>query len=777
MFLIDIDIVKEDNKNFVRLICEKNNKKHFFIDKKFQQYFWFIPSDFKEFSSLLPKIKKISSEVLLKKMFFLGKEVKATKIYFNSWQDFHEIKELIKEFGEICGSDISLTKRYLIENGLFLFQKLDIASKDGDIISINKKNEFLEPRVLAFDIETYSPVRKPRPKKDPIILISFYSKDFKKVIVWKKFKNPDKYIKFVDSEQELIKEFIKTINDYNPHILLGYNTDLFDFKYLSERAKINKIDLKIGIEKLRFVRRGRYSSAKIKGIQHVDIWFFIINILRTYLKTETRDLNSVSEELLGIKKLHIDFEEIAEDWSKGQFKKLGKLARYCLRDSELTYKLWEKLSFLILELASLVNLPLFDVSRMTYSQLVEWHIISKIKGFNEIIPNRPKFDEIQKRFTRTYKGGYVHEPRPGLYKDIVILDFRSLYPSIIVSYNIGPSTINCGCCKQKFCLKRKGFVPAIIGNLVKTRAKIKKKLHQTGHDSMEFKLLSARSQALKTIANAMYGYLGFGRSRWYNIECSKEITSLGRKYIKDTINKAEKQGFSVIYGDTDSTMCTLGKKSKKDVEKFLDKINKKLPKPMELELEDIYPRGIFVSKRGEATGAKKRYALINKEGRIIIKGFEFVRRGWALIAKETQMKVFEAILKQGSVKKARKIVKKVVSDLKNHKIPIEKVIILTQLQKQLSEYKTIGPHVAAALRAKEKGYHIEPGVIVKYVVTKGRGSISKKVKLASEVKDFDYDPEYYINNQVIPAVEKIFDALEISRERLTSGQISLKKFK
>ena len=188
---------------------------------------------------------------------------------------------------------------------------------------------------------------------------------------------------------------------------------------------------------------------------------------------------------------------------------------------------------------------------------------------------------------------------------------------------------------------------------------------------MEYEMLFARVQSLKILANSYYGYLAYPRSRWYSRECGESVTAWGRHFIQETMQKAEKLGFEVLYADTDSVFIVLGQKSHDDALAFMKKVNGELPGDMELELEGFYPRGVFVTrKNAEGAGAKKKYALIGEDGRIKIRGFELVRRDWSAIAKTTQRKVLEAILKHGSKEMAVKVVKDMIERLKEGKVPL-----------------------------------------------------------------------------------------------------------
>ena len=169
---------------------------------------------------------------------------------------------------------------------------------------------------------------------------------------------------------------------------------------------------------------------------------------------------------------------------------------------------------------------------------------------------------------------------------------------------------------------------------------------------------------------------------------------------------------------------------------------------------------------------------MSEKGALKIKGFETVRRNWSLIAKDVQEKVLNMILKENDTKQALDYVKNVVSDLRSKKISTDMVIIHTQLQKEILDYASKMPHVAVAQRLQNKGKHIGPGTIIKYIVTPGSDIIRNRSRLPEEVKEGEYDADYYILNQVIPAVERIFNVLGYKKEDLleTKEQTKLEGF-
>ena len=502
------------------------------------------------------------------------------------------------------------------------------------------------------------------------------------------------------------------------------------------------------------------------------------------LITEVLTLDAVASELLGDSKIEIQFDEIIKAWK--QKKKISKLAEYCLKDSELTLRLSNLMLPQIYELSKVVGQLPFDVSRMTYGQLVEWYLSKKAFAMQHIIPNQPRFWEIQERRKLSpYVGAYVKEPIPGLHDNVGVMDLKSMYPAIIVTFNISPETFNCKCCKGRkvpetkywFCKKKKGFISTVIKELIERRDKIKKELKRAKEGSETFVKSSNQSYAIKTIANATYGMFAYAGAKWYCRECAKSSAAYGRYFIKKVIRFAEKEGFIVIYSDTDSLFVKLKNKKnlKSEINKFLKKANKKLPGILEVDVQGIYKRGIFIP-RGIGPGtAKKRYALIDKKGNLTIRGLEKVRRDWCDLAKETQGNVLKYILAKKDLKGAISYIKKVIKKIKRKKVNIKELTIHEQLTKPISEYKVKSPHVLAAKKIKKKGGSVVPGMVIMFVITKRTGSISEKAEPVefADVKEIDED--YYINNQIIPVALRVLAALGVTKNELL-GQVGLKKW-
>lgn len=785
----------QTGKEIIEIFGKTTNGKRICVtDDSFQNYFWVLAN--KDISNLREKIEKIKiqndertitvTKTEIHEKNYLNQSVQAIKVFTNNSEDISEIKE---EILEPCKEiDIPLARRYLIDKKI---TPLRLCNVEGELIKtdsegldytikskkINPLNEeFQNPKMLAFDIEVLTKTGGyPISNKDPIIMVSLVGPGYTRVITWKKFESNLGYIIFVDNEAELIKEFKKAIKEYKPDFLIGYNSTNFDLPYIKDRAKKHNITLNLSIDNtnLKFSRSGKI---RIKGIANIDLFTFIRNIMADSLKTDSFSLKQVSKELLGLEKNEFDFRKLKEKWDNND---IEDLCEYNLKDSLLTLELCKKVLPNLEEMIKLIGLPPSEICRMKFSQLVEWHILKNLDKFNEIAPNKPDYREIKQRKFQTYKGAFVFKPNAGFYKDIVFMDYRSLYPSIIVAKNICLSTITESregsyqtpeiIINNKdetffFTYKREGIIPQILKDLIERRIRIKELIKNNKEDL----ILKARSQSLKTLTNATYGYFGFFGARYYSIECAASITAFGREFVQDTIKKAETSGFKVIYSDTDSVAIILENKNLGDITNFLNKINLELPSLMELELEGFYPRGIFVLKKNEQVGAKKKYALLQKDGKIVIKGFETVRRDWSLLAKEAQTNVLNLILKEDNLIKAKEYIRNLIQEVRDNKIPLEKTIIQTKLQKEIGDYIAIGPHVAIARQLKNKGEHVSSGTIIEYIVSQGTGLVRDKAKPIDEAKN--YDPDYYINNQIIPAVEMIFSVVNINKEDLLNDK-------
>ncbi len=585
--LLDIDYVTENNRPVVRLFGKERGddkgRSIIVLDRHFRPYIYVIPR-----GNIEDCIKQINTldvdEIRIVQKKDITQEKEMLEVILFHPQDVPKLRDKIwnlSEVKEIREHDIPFYRRYLIDNALFPMGEIAVSGKTktqkaGPGISSTDENLCIfnmegkpEPvdggipdlKVMSFDIEVRNPKGMPSADKDEIIMISLASNFGLESVLSTKSSSFD-YVETLESEKEMIKRFVEIVNTECPDLILGYNSDNFDFPYINDRAKKLGVPMNIGMDGsgIKFLRRGFTSAAVVRGRLHIDLY----PIMRRHLTLDRYTLERVYKELFGEDKEDVEGDEIWKYWdSNGE--KLEELFEYSMDDAIAAYKVGDKMLPINRELTRIVGQPFFDITRMASGQMVEWLLTRKAYEYGEVIPNKPSQSEYSRRRGFKYVGGYVKEPVKGLHENILSFDFKSLYPSIIISKNISPDTlVKNGEAEEyytapevphKFKKEPIGFVPSVIGNLLKERAKIKDIMKKID-DPVEKKILNVQQQALKTLANSMYGLYGFARFRWYSGECADAVTAWGRDYIKKTMKKAEEFGFKAIYADTDGFYAT-----------------------------------------------------------------------------------------------------------------------------------------------------------------------------------------------------------------------------
>ncbi len=815
-FFIEADFAQRKGKAGIRLFLKdkKTGKAFCAHDCEFKPYFLFAPNEktvgewdsgtFEQFKNslletsielktgsktVLGKITKIDEA---KKIVREGKELRLLKISCTHPSLVPLFSKRLQEFGETYEHDIPFHFRYCVDKKLVPNSLAKISGEKTQNtfelkhIEAIQSDETAPLRTMSLDIETYNPTGTIVPSRDPCIMISFADEKGAHVLTHTK-KIDEPFVQCFKEEKEMLEALCEEVRKRHADAVCTYNGDSFDLPYLQERARKTGANFRLGRDNapIKIKKLASRTKSAIGGRVHFDVYSAItfLNIVGA-IKLPRLTLDSAYREILGGKKVDLDHEDIWTAWETGN--QLKKLAEYSKVDAEACFNLAKYALPMQVELSKLVGMPLFDSSRASTGQLVEFLLIRESFNSGELVPNKPSGNQIAARGQNPIQGAFVKMPAPGVYENIAVLDFRSLYPSIIISHNIDPSTLNCECCKNdskapvspqghRFCAKRKGIIPRVLDYVLDSRIKAKEQMKKLEKGSEEYKQLDGRQFALKVIANSFYGYSVYARSRWYSRECGESTTAFARHYIQEAIGKAEKEGFRVLYSDTDSIFLLYEKGHESKVLEFQKKINQSLPGRMELELEDFYPRGIFVGKKitgkkeeGEEEGAKKKYALINREGKIKIRGFELVRRDWSKIARDTQKKVLQILLEEGDVQKAISAVRDSIARLKTGKLSLEEVTIMTQMQKKSGSYEIASPEVSAAIKARKAGIKVPEGAVMQFVITREGKTISEKAQMLQLAKD--YDADYYINNQIIPSVLKILSAFGIDAEQLKTGK-------
>lgn len=773
--LLDAEYVTLDEKAIIRLWC-KGEEVFIAYDKNFKPYFYVFDVDEETIERAVVKTRKgaITPESYeRRKVKILGEEKDAFVIYAKHPQHVPKLREIFSEFGEVREADIPFAYRYLIDKDLACMDGVKIKGREigGKIKSYEideiERVEIEVPdlKILAFDCEMLSSFGMPDAEKDPIIVIAV------------KWGDGEKEFEIISEREErkILQRFVEIIKTVDPDIIVGYNQDAFDWPYLRKRAEKLKVPLNIGRDGSQISFKG--GRPKIAGRLNVDLYDIAMRITEVKIKR----LENIAE-FLGTK---IDMEDIeARDINKYWETDKEKVLLHAKRDVMHTFMIAKELLPMHYEMAKLIRLPLDDVTRIGRGKQVDWLLLSEAKKVGEVAPNAAEVAE-------TYEGAFVIEPERGLHENVAELDFASMYPSIMVAFNISPDTLSPNGeyiapeVGYRFKKQPDGFFKRILISLIKRRQEIKKIMKNMNENDPNYKLLDIKQQTLKILTNSFYGYMGWGGARWYCKACAEATTAWGRHFIKTSAKIAEQMGFKVLYGDTDSIFVSkpVGiEELKKEVDKLIERISKELP--VQIELDELFKTIFFVEK--------KRYAGLTIEGKILVRGLEVRRGDWCELAKRAQKEVIEILLRERNPEKAMKLVSRIIEDIRKGNVKLEDIVIYKGLTKKPSKYEAIQAHVKAAKKAEEIGIFYPVGSKIGYIVVKGTGNVGDRAYPLEMVENFDgenikikrregyelkkLDKEYYIEHQIIPAVMRILERFGYSDAKIKGSQTTLDFF-
>jgi DNA polymerase I len=633
-----------------------------------------------------------------------------------------------------------------LEDSERMIQKLKLVFKDatdeesGFIEQWARLMEYPAPsfRRIALDIEVLAPIptRVPDPREAayPVICVSLYSSDgLKKVMILKRegvregVEHLPADVEYFSSEVTLIQAVFEFL--WNYPFVLTFNGDDFDLSYLTHRA------LNLGIRRGEIpIEVGKRSCLLSYGI-HIDLYKFFFNrSIQIYaFSNRYKDvtLNDVGKTLIQLEKIKLE-------------KRLGELtytelAQYCLRDSEITFKLTdfedELVMKLILVLTRISSMPMEDVSRQGVSRWIRNFLQREHRHRNMLIPTPQEILAVKGKTAtkatikgKKYKGAIVVEPVPGVHFNVSVMDFPSLYPSIIKVWNLGYQSILCSHpeCRTNtipdtpnwVCRKKRALESLLIGSLRDLRVEWYKPKSKDKALSAELRSWYNITQgALKVILNASYGVFGAESFDLYCPPVAEATAAIGRHSITQILNKAEELGIQVLYGDTDSLF--LRNPSKQQTEELVHWTEQELK--MSLDVDKVYRYAVFSSR-------KKNYLGVLEDGTVDVKGLTGKKRHIPVFIK----KAFERM-------KARLAMVKTPSDFENAKKGIADIVRDCHMQLKRREWenmsdlafnvvlgedierytKTTPQHVKAAKILKENGAELRAGDLISFVkVTK-----------------------------------------------------------
>ena len=588
-------------------------------------------------------------------------------------------------------------------------------------------------RRLSIDIEVEAEIgRIPDPKiaERKVTAVGFEGTDgFKQIFVLRtegteEGKNelgPEVKVVFYDDEKKMIEDSFRIISDFP--FVITYNGDEFDMPYLYNRAE--RLGIKNSENPLYMMR----DSATLKHGVHLDLYRTLSNrsfqIYAFSQKYTDFSLNSVSKALLNEEKIDygIDLNDL----------NLYQTANYCYNDARITYNLTsfnnDLLMNLLIIIARIGRMPVDDIARMGVSQWIRSLLYYEHRQRNALIPKR---EELERRSSgvstdavikdKKYRGGLVVDPKEGIHFNVVVMDFASLYPSIIKVRNLSYETVRCAHeeCKKNtipqtnhwVCTKRNGLTSLIIGSLRDLRVNYYKSLSKketlTEQQRQQYTVVS---QALKVILNASYGVMGAEIFPLYFLPAAEATTAIGRYTILETIKKCEDVGIEVLYGDTDSLFI------KDPTQDQIQQVIKQAKKDhgVDLEVDKIY-RYCVLSNR------KKNYLGVTKSGVVDVKGLTGKKSHTPPFIKNLFYELLDILSKVETIEDFNRA-KRQVSDkiaecgkrVESKEIPLEDLTFNVMISKSPSEYvKTIPQHIRAA-KLLESIREVKKGDIISYV--------------------------------------------------------------
>lgn len=701
-------------------------------------------------------------------------------VYFNSHRQARRSADLLRDNGlNPLEADINPAERFLMERFITGSAILQGEPRErGRHIVLNNpkmKSAFYKPelRVVSYDIETamaglhlYS-----------IAVHSEYrGMTTQRVFMCGQGAQQD-YVVSVGSQEQLLQVFLSWVADYDPDVLIGWNVVNFDTWYLQRIAEASKTRLTLGRDGRQAHWRdldddGLRKAVQIPGRVVLDG----IELLRAaFYRFESFSLENVSRELLGEGKLLHGNDrggEISELFREDK----TALAEYNLKDCELVTDIFGKTALMD-----------FAVARSHMTGLNIDRMGGSVASFDNLyLPRLHRSGYVAPNASAEHiasPGGFVLDSMPGMYDHVLVLDFKSLYPSIIRTFFIDPLGLALG-------IKRGGedeleegqTVPGYLEARYAREGHILPELIQQlwqKRDEAKKSSDAPLSQAIKIIMNSFYGVLGTPGCRFFDARLASSITRRGHDILCRTRDYIERAGQTVIYGDTDSVFVWIrnadddeaavaaGNQLAQDLNQYWQhQIREEfdLESILEVEFETHYKRFLMPTVRGSDKGSKKRYAGVVAGNKLVFKGLENVRTDWTRLARDFQEELYRRIFMDEPFEQYVKDITLEVLDGKRD----EQLIYRKRLRRKLDEYeRNVPPHVQAARLCEARGLPVPTrGSWVEYLITTS-GAEPAEQPLAP----LDY--QFYVDRQLEPVADGILAFVGTSFRTLVDKQITL----
>ena len=710
----------------------------------------------------------------LKLKSFQGREVDG--LYFDTYLEAVRARGELEKLGvRTYENDVRTDERFLMER--FINGSVEV---NGQVAFVEGVKTYVNPEItsaeyrprfsmLSLDIETGI--------GGELYSIAYHYKsdnDEKKLVHMIGDCENQENVYFYNDEKILLLNFVQVIRDWDPDLLIGWHVVGFDLDFLDKKASQHGVDLAIGRtgKCLSLTERNGKTFARIEGRVIVDG----PTVLKgAFFRFENFKLETVAQEILGVgKDISSDDNKVSEIERRFREDKLS-LARYNLLDCELVTQIYEKTKIIDLTVERVhISGMLFD--RVGFSNAAFDHcLLPQIHRKGYVAPN--VFDMNREGGS---SGGHVFEPEVGLHEDVILLDFKSLYPSIIRTFHIDPYSLmiaSMGDIEPHQIVNTPAGVnfsrfEYILPNVMKKLLSLREKAKNTNNTHL--------SQAIKILMNSFYGVMGSSSCRFYHADLARSITETGHWLLKEGKSFLEGElGYRVVYGDTDSLFVVLksndiGRPFERAKE-LADLMNEYLKEKIEglyqvdshvvIEFEKYFRKIFFSEARSGKGGAKKRYAGLLEntcgEKELSFSGLEIVRQDWTTLAKKFQYQLYEKLFDGDN--DLEDWIRDFVERVKDKEFDKD-MIYKKRITKGLEEYtKNVPPHIKAAKMIDRTGqvYRLKE---VRYVITRQGPT---PVQIRNHLEDIDY--QHYIDKQIKPIADSVLFYFELCFDDIVQG--------
>ncbi|MCI4322792.1 MAG: DNA polymerase II [Thermoplasmata archaeon] len=678
----------------------------------------------------------------------------------------------------VLACDIPFVHRYLYDRHLGLTVRCQVEDAPPEVRALYSVDRV----VRLVDDGTAAPISAAEPFRPPLTYLSF---DIENAIrdrtifticgVAATFEDGDESVgtnrrsfQLQGSEAEILTQFVQKVQEFDPDIITGYNIGGYDIPLLLERAKAVGVgELKLGRDRAAPREMGE-RLWRIPGRVVADAWWSA----RRELHPKQESLDFVARQLLNDGKLDVDRRNIEGEWAKDPI----AVMRYCEHDADLALRILRKLRSIekATDLATVAHLPLEEGLNGRTSLFVDSLLIPRAdeRKIGVLPTHRTRSDS-------AIEGGYVHAIRPGLYAWVVTLDFKSMYPSIIIAKNLCFTTLTTDASAEGTTLapdgvarflpaeKMRGIIPEILEGLMRNRAEFRQRSRDAATPALR-QYYNGLQEAVKVLMNSFYGVLASSFYRFTNKDIGAAITAFAREAITSIIRALEQDGYDVVYSDTDSVFVRAPTPDKESAIAFGNSIAKRFSVAgASFEFQTVYES--FFSH-----GAKKRYVgrTVWPKEELIIRGYESRRTDAFDFQVDSLNEIFELVL-SGATERAVVRAQEMVKEVLEGKVTTAKLVVARSVRAE-GEYnestRDALPFLRAYKQLHQEGYDVIPGMKVAWIVTDAKKT-PQDIEPWMAGRPFQGIPDYqYYADRVAQTLARVTEVFDWDAASLLRGK-------